>query len=173
MSFRFLTLSRTCSNHCPSSSHSSIVAIRGCTTTPNKLTDYTPFMTSVALKRKPSPIRALNPIALQKGMISLAAGFPNPNMFPFQSFTFQVPSKESVTHPQSDHQHRSLHSISLSPAELDTALQYSQTPGIPQLLQWLKEYHQTRHTMHFDRQSEWDMGICVHLYLSISFSLLF
>lgn len=123
----------------------------------SKITDYSQYFSENALKRKPSPIRELNPIARQPGMISLAAGLPNNNLFPMKSFSFHVPSKQSIMNNTSSTE--DLHEISFTDTELDIALQYSPTPGIPQFIEQLKELHASQHTMQFNKESDWDLLI--------------
>lgn len=65
---------------------------------------------------------------LRPNMISLLAGKPNPDSFPFTSlsFTARSPDDPSATT-----------SCTLDGAALSEALQYSATSGMPQLLDWL------------------------------------
>lgn len=55
-------------------------------------------------------------------MISFAAGVPNPKTFPFKSCSFTL--KDGTE-------------IEFSPKQLDDALQYTATPGLPELLEWV------------------------------------
>lgn len=59
-----------------------------------------------------------------KTLISLAAGCPNPNMFPFKSAAFTVENGSTIRFEEET---------------MQRALQYSGTHGIPELLSWLKQ----------------------------------
>ncbi len=48
--------------------------------------DYESFLTRRSKARKPSAIRALQPLLRIPGMISLGGGFPNPSSFPFEKY---------------------------------------------------------------------------------------
>ena len=82
---------------------------------------------------------------------------PNPSTFPFKSLSFDVPSRSSVLNSDlsstSDHE---LDTLSLSPSELDQALQYSASKGIPSLHCWLRSFHDSVHRVPY---SEWDLCI--------------
>jgi kynurenine/2-aminoadipate aminotransferase len=82
------------------------------------ISDYTAFLSAASLRRKPSPIRALMPLVKTPGMISLGGGMPNPTTFPFTSLQFTTNKGDT---------------LSLTKAELNEALQYSPTPGLPNL----------------------------------------
>ncbi|KAF9533948.1 pyridoxal phosphate-dependent transferase [Crepidotus variabilis] len=66
------------------------------------------------------------------GVISLLAGSPNAAVFPFKSLTFTTP--QSLIDP-SDPNLESLFRI--DGADLTEALQYTETPGLKQLLAWI------------------------------------
>ena len=63
-------------------------------------------------------------------MISLLAGKPNPETFPFTSFSFtaRTPSADG-TDPERE--------VTLKNEDLDEALQYGPTAGLPRLIKWL------------------------------------
>jgi kynurenine/2-aminoadipate aminotransferase len=63
------------------------------------------------------------------GMISLGGGLPNPSLFPIHSLKFSVGNRE----------------IELSPREAANALQYSPTPGLPDLIGFLHRLQQDEH----------------------------
>jgi tryptophan aminotransferase len=73
---------------------------------------YSSFLSKVALGRKPSAIRSLYPLMNLPGMISFAAGVPNPKTFPFKTCSFSL--KDGTE-------------IEFSPKQLDDALQYTAT----------------------------------------------
>ncbi|CAH1267494.1 AADAT [Branchiostoma lanceolatum] len=87
--------------------------------------NYARFLNAVSKARVASPIRELTAIQ-QRGpptLISLASGMPNTDMFPF--------TQASVTLPDDSQLH-------LDQKLIKRALQYSPSPGIPELVQWLK-----------------------------------
>lgn len=106
-------------------------AIRGLAT---KISNYDQYLTDTSKRRQPSPIRRLQPLVSLPGMISLGGGLPNPDCFPITSLSFGVkmPTRNEM-------------SISLSDMELNTALQYSPTAGIPKLHSQLMELQRREH----------------------------
>jgi kynurenine/2-aminoadipate aminotransferase len=96
-----------------------------------KIMDYSRYLTRIALLRRPSPIRAIIPLLREPGMISLGAGTPNASLFPFESIEFKVKNSDLR--------------FSLDSEELDVALQYSPTAGVPQLLEFLKKLNVGEH----------------------------
>lgn len=86
--------------------------------------EYESYFSAQSLARQPSPIRALQPLLAIDGVISLGGGMPNPETFPLEGASFTV---------------RGGHTMELTAAELNAALQYSPTPGIPMLTdEWLR-----------------------------------
>ena len=83
------------------------------------------FLSSNAVKRKPSAIRALQPL-MKEGMILLGAGLPNESTFPITKIVCSVGDKE---------------------IELNTkkALQYGPTQGFPEVLSSLREIQDNIH----------------------------
>eukprot|EP01083_Nonionella_stella_P025961 71486_1 len=108
------------------------------------------FFTSTARKRQPSPIRELAPLLEDKSMISLAGGLPNPSTFPFKSFSFQVPSKSGIL----NNIENDFETLSFSQDEMNLALQYGPSKGIPPLCNWLKVFHNEVHCVPYN---EWDL----------------
>jgi kynurenine/2-aminoadipate aminotransferase len=70
-----------------------------------------------------SPIRALMPLLQIPGMVSLGGGLPNAKLFPFESMNVKL---------------RSGGELAIGESDLATALQYSPTPGLPQLVSRIK-----------------------------------
>eukprot|EP00466_Bigelowiella_natans_P014347 jgi/Bigna1/51736/estExt_Genewise1Plus.C_30056 len=103
--------------------------------------DYEEFLRPHAKRREASPIRALTPLLKIPGMISLGGGLPNPELFPFKSLDFELEDAK----------------LSLTPTELKDALQYSNTPGLPSLLDFMTELQAREHKK--EKTSEW--SICV------------
>lgn len=92
--------------------------------------DYQSFLSRSSLRRKPSPIRALQPLLRIPGIISLGGGMPNPSTFPLQALSFSI---KGIGH------------LALSPAALEGALQYSPTTGLPELVDWLGALQTAQH----------------------------
>uniref|UniRef100_A0AAZ3QKG6 Aminotransferase class I/classII large domain-containing protein n=1 Tax=Oncorhynchus tshawytscha TaxID=74940 RepID=A0AAZ3QKG6_ONCTS len=90
--------------------------------------NYARFLTAVSAARKPSPIRMLS--KSPPSMISLAAGAPNPNTFPFHSCSIQVKNGDMLTFDET---------------MMKRALQYSASSGIPELLTWMKALQKNLH----------------------------
>ena len=73
-------------------------------------------------------VQSLMPLEKTPGIISMLAGKPNASTFPFTSIQLTArspvdPTKEEI--------------LTLGPKELETALQYGPTAGIPSLLEWI------------------------------------
>ena len=91
---------------------------------------YGSYLTSESTRRKPSAIRALQPLVSLPGMISLGGGMPNSVLFPFKKITFTLDDGAV---------------IESTSAELNTALQYSPTPGLPDLVKRLNSLQIAEH----------------------------
>uniref|UniRef100_UPI00398E7823 kynurenine/alpha-aminoadipate aminotransferase, mitochondrial isoform X2 n=1 Tax=Pristiophorus japonicus TaxID=55135 RepID=UPI00398E7823 len=94
--------------------------------------NYFRFINAVSAARRPSPIRTLTELQ-QKApptMISLAAGMPNPNMFPFESASFTMKNGLNIT---------------FGTNTMYRALQYSASAGIPELISWMKDLQKSLH----------------------------
>eukprot|EP01122_Echinamoeba_exundans_P016800 TRINITY_DN8636_c0_g1_i1.p1 TRINITY_DN8636_c0_g1~~TRINITY_DN8636_c0_g1_i1.p1 ORF type:complete len:460 (+),score=105.71 TRINITY_DN8636_c0_g1_i1:76-1380(+) len=105
--------------------------------------DYEYFLSERGKRRKPSPIRALQPLMALPGMISLGGGLPNPSMFPFVKMEVGLRSGETVE---------------LSGKLLNDALQYSASFGLPELLELLKQDQSRQHNRAVD-DNVW--SICI------------
>ncbi|KAM4810502.1 kynurenine/alpha-aminoadipate aminotransferase, mitochondrial [Rhinophrynus dorsalis] len=94
--------------------------------------NYARFITAVSAARQVSPIRALTDLMLRSppSVISLAGGVPNPDTFPFKSATVTV--SDGTT-------------IEIGDSLMKKALQYSATPGVPELVSWLKDLQKRLH----------------------------
>ena len=106
-----------------------------------RVTEYASRLTQRSLARRPSAIRALQPLVAQPGMISLGGGMPNPSTFPFTKITASL---------------RDGSEIELSGARLEASLQYSPTLGLPPLLAHLQALQEAEHGVS-DRQ----VSLCV------------
>ncbi|XP_029794657.1 kynurenine/alpha-aminoadipate aminotransferase, mitochondrial isoform X2 [Suricata suricatta] len=112
--------------------------------------NYARFLTATSAARKPSPIRVMTEILSRspKSVISLAAGSPNPNTFPFKTAVITIGNGKPI---QFDEE------------MMKRALQYSQSAGIPELLSWLKQLQVKLHnppTINYP-SSQGQMDICV------------
>jgi len=94
--------------------------------------DYGGFLTEKAQARQSSPIRALTPIAAIPGMISLGAGNPNPDAFPFESAVFTLKGGGTVD---------------MDPDLMRKALSYGPTTGMPEMVAWARELQQKEHAI--------------------------
>lgn len=94
--------------------------------------NYARFLTAIATNRKPSLIRELTKVlaSAPPEMIPLSGGFPNPAMFPFTKTVIETSDG---------------HTISLEGKELQRALQYLPTQGLPELVNWLKDLQKEVH----------------------------
>ena len=92
--------------------------------------DYGSYLTRRSRARQPSAIRALQPLVSLPGMISLGGGMPNPSTFPFARLTAETTDGAK---------------IELSGSALESALQYSPTPGLPALKAHLHRLQEREH----------------------------
>jgi len=92
--------------------------------------DYSSFISRRSSRRKPSAIRKLTPLISIPGMISLAGGLPNPTTFPFTTLTAGLQGGGELV---------------VSADQLAVGLQYSPTPGLPPLVERLRELQQAAH----------------------------
>ena len=97
--------------------------------------DYSQFISKRSNLRKPSAIRALQKYLNLPGMISFGGGNPNPETFPFESLSIQLKSGQS---------------LNVSCNDMQNALQYSPTAGLPDLVQWLKKLQVQMHSREMD-----------------------
>ncbi|RQM30200.1 hypothetical protein B5M09_000292 [Aphanomyces astaci] len=94
---------------------------------------YESFFTARSLRRQPSAIRSLQPLVSLPGMISLGGfvtGMPNPSTFPFEAISIKL---------------KSGHSMDIRGQPLQQALQYSATPGLPELVQIISTRMEDEH----------------------------
>lgn len=93
--------------------------------------DYDSYLTRRSRARKPSAVRALQPLVASPGMISLGGGMPNPSTFPFLRLRAELSGSDTT--------------IELSGERLLSALQYSPTSGLPSLVQHIERLQGTEH----------------------------
>jgi kynurenine/2-aminoadipate aminotransferase len=101
------------------------------------------YITALNSRREPSAIRSLLPLMALPGMISLGGGLPNPALFPFRGIKMSLSDTTE---------------LEFTPAELNEALQYSPTPGIPKFVAQLKEMMQREHKPQMD-DSTWTVSV--------------
>ncbi|SJX63785.1 related to aromatic amino acid aminotransferase I [Sporisorium reilianum f. sp. reilianum] len=94
--------------------------------------DYAALLSHTARNRMPSAIRSLFPAELIPGMVSLLSGKPNSATFPFQRIVLEL---KPAMHAEGETE-----TVAIEGADLDTALQYSATSGIPKLVEWIEEF---------------------------------
>lgn len=99
--------------------------------------DYALLLSSSARNRMPSAIRSLFPAELIPGMVSLLSGKPNSETFPFQRISLEL--KPSI-HPEGQTE-----TVSIEGSDLDIALQYSATSGLPKLVDWIIKFQSRVH----------------------------
>eukprot|EP01134_Creolimax_fragrantissima_P005789 CFRG5789T1 len=93
--------------------------------------NYNSFFNRRSLAREPSAIRELQPFISIPGMISLGGGMPNPASFPFKSLKAELNDGTS---------------LNIDGADLEEALQYSPTPGLPKLVDFWTQLIQKEHS---------------------------
>jgi tryptophan aminotransferase len=107
------------------------------------------YLSDAAKARKPSPIRSLFPIERRPGMISLLAGKPNPQTYPFLELSFVS---------RDPHDHSKSSSYTVDPAILTESLQYGPTNGLPQFVDWLTELQERVHGRS-SKEENWRISI--------------
>ena len=73
-------------------------------------------------------VRSLMPLEKTPGLISMLAGKPNSSTFPFTSIQLTARSPTDLMKEET---------LTIGPKQLETALQYGPTAGIPSLLDWI------------------------------------
>lgn len=111
---------------------------------PHMIRDYTPFLSSSALRRQPSALRELMALMRFPGMISLGGGMPDPTFFPFTGIDVRLRDGSKLTIE--------------SAADMSSALQYSSSSGLPELIEWLKDYQRDEHNLN-NLSYAWDVCI--------------
>ncbi|UZJ52692.1 hypothetical protein CBS101457_002012 [Exobasidium rhododendri] len=91
-----------------------------------------------ALRRPQSPIRSLFPAESLPGMLSFLAGKPNASTFPLDEITLRLK-------PDAEGSGKNQTSLTIKGSELETALQYGLTPGMPALVKWLTQWQSKMH----------------------------
>lgn len=99
--------------------------------------DYQSLLSDSARNRMPSAIRSLFPAELIPGMVSLLSGKPNSDTFPFQKITLELKPEVGET--------GKVETVSIEGSDLDIALQYSATSGLPKLVDWIENFQRKVH----------------------------
>lgn len=96
--------------------------------------DYERFFNTISASRNPAPTRILSNILAnsKEKLICLYQGSPNPESYPFVEMTAKTSDGTE---------------IKISGKGMNTALQYNQTPGIPDLIRTLKEFTTKTHNL--------------------------
>lgn len=98
------------------------------------------FLTAEARRRQPSAIRELAPLLRAPGLLSLGGGMPNPTLFPFVALSFATSDGLA---------------LSLTPQELNEALQYSPTSGLEVLTAQLEAMQMREHNLSPASTNSW------------------
>eukprot|EP01111_Echinosteliopsis_oligospora_P020028 TRINITY_DN9987_c0_g1_i1.p1 TRINITY_DN9987_c0_g1~~TRINITY_DN9987_c0_g1_i1.p1 ORF type:complete len:422 (-),score=106.45 TRINITY_DN9987_c0_g1_i1:25-1290(-) len=107
-----------------------------------KIEDYAKYWSRRSARRNPSAIRVLNPLSRVPGMISLGAGNPNKDTFPFEQVTIKLKSGSEIP---------------ISGTNLIAGLEYSNSYGITGLVEWLHKHQIEAHSPPYSSPS--DVGI--------------
>ena len=99
-----------------------------------KTPDYDSFLTPTSRRRRPSAIRALQPLLATPGMISLGGGMPNPATFPFSHLRVGLAGDGAGAEE-----------LNIDGDELTAALQYSASTGLPPLTERLINMQRAEH----------------------------
>ncbi|KAM0748515.1 PLP-dependent transferase [Meredithblackwellia eburnea MCA 4105] len=110
--------------------------------------DHTTFLSERSLKRPPSAIRALLPLEALPGMISLQAGKPAPETFPFKSISLEVTGEDGKNKK-----------LEINGPSLIESLQYSATAGIPRLVTFLEEWQMKSHCRGTPAEEGWSLSV--------------
>ncbi|XP_045158771.2 kynurenine/alpha-aminoadipate aminotransferase, mitochondrial-like [Mercenaria mercenaria] len=94
--------------------------------------NYARFLNKISQARQPSPIRVLTAILQQSkpSMISMAGGMPNVRTFPIESASLKLSDGTQ---------------LEMDSELMKKALQYTQTPGVPDLVNWVKGLQERVH----------------------------
>lgn len=141
--------------------------------------DYTKYISRSALKWKPSgsqpssspaelvfaeadgrgvpPVRGLFPLESIPGMVSFLAGKPNPTTFPIESISLSL---KSITSSSTSSTAKALpETLTIQGADLEEALQYSATAGLPRLVKWMVELQKQVHSRGDPKEEGWSCSV--------------
>jgi tryptophan aminotransferase len=109
--------------------------------------DHKSLISRQALRRPESSIRSLFPAELIPGMISFLAGKPNAATFPLQEISLKL--KEGAEGSRQGNT-----TLTINGGELETALQYGMTPGMPAFVKWLTGFQSHVHHRKIVKQGD-------------------
>lgn len=101
---------------------------------------YEEKLSTSAKNRKPPPLWALMARESDPAVLSMLAGKPNPATFPFEYINIGVRS------PGADNKDAITKDLVVEGDELNIALQYGLTTGVPELRAWLEKLMRTEHS---------------------------
>lgn len=111
----------------------------------------TDHLTAECLARAPGILKVAARFLKRPGMISLAGGLPNPDMFPFNSLSATIPtipgSRGADLSETESTITMGLHDIASADASFDlsVALNYGQAAGSAQMIRWITEHTELVH----------------------------
>ena len=109
------------------------------------------FLSAASALRPSSAIRALFPAELEPGMLSLLAGKPNPETFPYASISLTLkPDAELGTDPATGQAVK----LDIQGPALSEALQYGATCGTGSLVSWITELQTKMHSREIVRPGD-------------------
>eukprot|EP01117_Protostelium_nocturnum_P003432 TRINITY_DN1445_c0_g1_i1.p1 TRINITY_DN1445_c0_g1~~TRINITY_DN1445_c0_g1_i1.p1 ORF type:complete len:429 (-),score=123.17 TRINITY_DN1445_c0_g1_i1:60-1346(-) len=109
-----------------------------------KISNYQIFLSERSKRRKPSPIREIQPLLSIPGMISLGGGTPNPSLFPFDSMAITLKDGTKLEIPKQS---------------MEIGLQYSPSYGIPDFVNYLKNFLIEQHDLKDVDIPPWDLCV--------------
>ncbi|KAJ7732410.1 pyridoxal phosphate-dependent transferase [Mycena metata] len=118
--------------------------------------DIGPFLSQKSKLWKNDGIRSLMVLEDNPGIISLLSGRPNSSTFPFQSITLKL--KPTLAGLPSATEGADPLTLTIENEELNEALQYGMTPGVPRLLDWLANFQTHVHKRVLDGSWQVHMG---------------
>ncbi|KAH8923943.1 hypothetical protein BT69DRAFT_1296777 [Atractiella rhizophila] len=102
--------------------------------------DYSRYLSVKSKKWPVNPIRGCFDVEKRPGMISFLSGKLHPTTFPIKKLT------TSITCPFSGENV----DLSIDGEDLQAALQYGPTTGVPKLVEWLTRFQELEHKRSFE-----------------------
>ncbi|CAO1627874.1 unnamed protein product [Parajaminaea phylloscopi] len=131
----------------------------------NNVIDASAYLSASAKSRMPAPIRSLFPLEKTPGMISLLAGKPNADTYPIAGLSVQLKPVIQGEEPTT---------LNIQGTDLEEALQYGPTRGMPRLVTFLESIQERVHRRPIDH-SVWQVtqGIGSQDLLTKAFECIF
>ncbi|EFI27018.1 kynurenine/alpha-aminoadipate aminotransferase [Coprinopsis cinerea okayama7 len=107
-------------------------------------TFYADKLSNAAKARKPCPIGS------KSGILSMVLGQPNPSTFPFEKLTIQVKPTTAAGAGDDNVRDVTTNLVLELQEELEVALQYGQTAGVTELVEWIQEMMSDVHARKYD-----------------------